>query len=143
MIELSLLLPKALRQLPLSDELLENWVFSVWRQAVGEPLHQKTKPFRVYKSTLIVSVPSTTWKRQLHSLQGEILQKIHQVMGQKTIRALEFRVNSDLGCDTSPTLATDVPESREPIKLPLESIQDTELRRSFAAAASSYLNRLR
>src|SRR5215467_570542 len=48
MTELSVLLPKALRQLPPTNELMEKLVISVWERAVGETMEQRTRPFRLY-----------------------------------------------------------------------------------------------
>ena len=137
----SALLPRVLIPLPDNDELKENLVLSLWKQAVGEPLAQRTKPFRLFKSTLIVSVPSLMWKRELHHLQAEILKSLHQAMGQRIVFALEFRVDPQFDVAITPAQPQRVSALKESVALPLESIQDTELRQSFAAAASSYFNR--
>jgi Dna[CI] antecedent DciA-like protein len=141
--DISALLPRAFRQLPLSDELTESWVFAAWRQAVGELLGQRTKPFRLFNSTLIVSVPSLTWKRQLHDLQDDILKKLHVSMGQKIVWSLEFRVDPDFDEAVVPTHDTPACKHVDPIPLPLETIEDPELRDTLAAAASHYFNRFR
>jgi hypothetical protein len=143
MTELSLLLPKALRQLPPTDELAEKLVISAWPRAVGAPLAQKTKPFRLHKSTLIVSVPSLMWKRELHHLQEEIIERIRQAVGQRVVHALEFRVDVEFDPATVAAPAKGLADLHEPVFLPLDCIEDEELRRTFAAAVSSYLNRAR
>jgi hypothetical protein len=141
--DISALLPRAFRQLPLSDELTESWVFAAWIQAVGELLGQRTKPFRLFKSTLIVTVPSLTWKRQLHDLQDDILNRLHVSIGQKIVWALEFRVDPDFDEAVAPTHDTPASRPMDPIPLPLETIEDPELRHTLAAAASNYFNRPR
>ncbi|PYV44132.1 MAG: hypothetical protein DMG06_07765 [Acidobacteria bacterium] len=143
MLKFSALLPRAFRQLPDNDELREKLVLSLWKQAVGEPLAQRTKPFRLFKSTLIVSVPSLMWKRELHHLEAEILKSLHQATGRRIVFALEFRVDPQFDAETPPAQPQGVSTLREPVALPLETIQDTELRQSLAAAVSSYLNRLK
>ena len=143
MTELSLLLPKALRQLPPTHELAEKLVISVWERVVGETLAQRTKPFRLYKSTLVVSVPSLTWKRELHDLQEEILGRLRKAVGQKIVHALEFRVDVEFDSQAEAAPPTCPADPREPVSLSLDCIEDVELRRGFAAAASSYLNRPR
>jgi hypothetical protein len=142
MTKLSLLLPKALRQLPPTDDLVEKLVLSVWQSAVGETLAHKTNPFRLYKSTLIVAVPSLMWKRELHHLQEEIIEKLRQAVGQKIVQALEFRVDVEFDCPTAALPASNADIS-EPVFQPADCIKDEELRRAFAATASSYLNRSR
>jgi predicted nucleic acid-binding Zn ribbon protein len=142
MTELSLLLPNALRQLPPSDELAEKLVISVWERAVGETLAQRTRPFRLYQSTLIVSVPSIMWKRELHHLQEEILEGLRKAIGRRIVYALEFRVDNEFDSRgaSPPARSAEIPKS---VDLSLDCIEDAELRRSFVAAASSYLNRPR
>jgi predicted nucleic acid-binding Zn ribbon protein len=143
MTELSLLLPKALRQLPPTDELAEKLVISVWKRVVGETLAQRTRPFRLYKSTLVVSVPSLMWKRELHHLQEEILERLRKAIGQKIVHALEFRVDLQFDSQTEAAATTYPADRGEPVSLSLDCIEDVELRRGFAAAASSYLRRPR
>src|SRR5438876_7892518 len=102
MLKFSALLPRAFRQLPDNDELREKLVLSLWKQAVGEPLARRTKPFRLFKSTLIVSVPSAMWKRELHHLKEEILESLHQVLGQRIVLALELRVDPQFDPERTP-----------------------------------------
>ncbi len=141
--ELSALLPKALRNLPRSRESTQSLVFSFWIQAVQGPLAQRTRPFRLYKSTLVVSVPSEMWKRELHAMRQEILGKLRQVMGENTVLALEFRVdpNFDQESPQPDKKQASASVSSEPIALPLDNIRDPELSRIVSAAASSYFKR--
>ena len=143
MTKLSLLFPKALRQLPPTDDLAEKLVLSVWQSAVGEALAKKTKPFRLYQSTLIVAVPSLMWKRELHHLQDEIVEKLCQVLGQKVVRALEFRVDAQFDSTSVALPAAKDTEASEPVFRPADCIKDEELRRAFVATASGCLNRTR
>ena len=77
----SSLLPAVLRQMHLSQDLTEELVLSLWKSAVGDVLARNAKPSRLHQSTLIISVPSPTWKQQLHALRFEILKKLEQVLG--------------------------------------------------------------
>src|SRR5215467_11937892 len=109
MTELSVLLPKALRQLAPTNELMEKLIISVWERAVGETLAQRTRPFRLHQSTLIVSVPSLMWKRELHHLQDEIIEALRKTLGQRIVQSLEFRVDVEFdrlvtGQAASPTV---------------------------------------
>jgi hypothetical protein len=64
-------------------------------------------------------------------------------MGQKIVWALEFRVDPDFDLAVAPTHDTPASKHVDPIHLPLETIEDPELRDTLAAAASNYFNRLR
>jgi predicted nucleic acid-binding Zn ribbon protein len=140
--ELSELLPKLLQQLPFSSEMAENVVCAVWGRAVGEPIALRTKPFKLHKSTLIVSVPSQAWKKELGDLQEEILQKLSKTLGKRVVYALEFRVDETL--ELTPRSQPLPIESKTSIREEspaLGTVADPELNRSLAAAATSYFNR--
>jgi len=142
MIELSVLLSKALRQIPPSEELLEKVVLAAWKPAVGEALWKKTRPFRLFNSTLIVSVPTLTWRRELWQLRQEILDKLNSVLGQRVISALEFRVDPEFDKDRmKPVPSQDPSSGQDIVELPLEKIKDAELARALAVAATKYFNR--
>lgn len=141
MIEVSALLSKALRQIPPSDELLEKVVLAAWKPAVGEAIWKRTHPFRLYKSTLIVSVPSISWRQELRHLQQEILDKLNAVLGQRMVTFLEFRVDPGFDKDQRPAPSMKLSPRQESVDLPLEKIEDPELAKALAAAASKYFNR--
>lgn len=141
MIELSELLSKALRQIPPSHELLEKIVLASWKPAVGEAVWRRTHPDRLFNSTLIVSVPSVVWQRELWHLRKEVLDKLNSVLGQRAVTALEFRVNPSFDKDRKPLLSSEVIPKQEAVELPLEKIADAELAQALAAAATKYFNR--
>ena len=141
MIELSVLLSKALRQIPPSEELLEKVVLAAWKPAVGEAVWKRTHPDRLFHSTLIVSVPSVIWQRELWHLRNEILDKLNSVLGQRAVTALEFRVDPGFDKDRKPVLCSEVIPDQKTVELPLEKIEDAELAQALAAAASKYFTR--
>jgi len=142
MIELSVLLSKALRQIPPSEELLEKVVLAAWKPAVGEALWKKTHPFRLFNSTLIVSVPTVMWQRELWHLRQEILDRLNSVLGQRAVTALEFRVDPKFDKDRERPLPSSEASPRQDIvELPLEKIKDAELAQALAMAATKYFNR--
>jgi hypothetical protein len=83
------------------------------------------------------------WKRELHHLQEEILERLRKAIGQKIVHALEFRVDLQFDSQTEAAATTYPADRGEPVSLSLDCIEDVELRRGFAAAASSYLRRPR
>ena len=137
------LLRHAMELLPPRQELKESLALALWDQAVGEALAKKTKPLRLYRSTLIILVPSPAWRRELHLLRTEMVTKMNERAGFQLIRDIEFRVDLNLSILSS---APDQPGSEttsEPPDLPTETIPDQDLRKSLIAAASSYLKRNR
>ncbi len=139
----SSLLPAVLRQIHLSQDLTEELVCSLWKSAVGDVLAQNAKPFRLHQSTLIITVPSLTWKQQLHALRFEILKKLEQVLGKEHVLALEFRVDPCMEGGPASSTERVRPEISQPAPFAPATIADSELGRSLAAAAASYFNRHR
>jgi hypothetical protein len=140
--DLSSLLPGFLRQLHFNEELTSEFVIALWENIVGESLAQNARPLRMRESTLVLTVSSEAWKKELFSLRFEILKRLEKLLGTSRVSALELRVDPWMTA-VSPPLAEPPPceVAEEPTGLPLESISDPELSRSLAAAAASYFGR--
>ena len=140
--ELSSLLPGFLRQLHFSEELTGEFVVALWKNLVGKTLAQNARPLRMRGSTLVLTVSSEAWKKELFSLRFEILKRLEKLLGASKVSGLELRV--DPWMSAANVAVAQEPNSQpaeEPTGLRLESIADPELRRSLAAAASSYFGR--
>ena len=137
--ELSSLLPGFLRQLHFSEELTGELVIALWKNVVGETLAQNARPLRMRESTLVLTVSSQAWKKELFSLRFEILKRLERLLGASKVSRLELRVDPWMTVVNAP--AAEPPPSQpaaELTGLPLDLISDPELSRSLATAASSY-----
>jgi len=141
--QLGALLRHAVNLLPQRQELKESLALALWEQAVGEALAKNTKPLRLYRSTLIVIVPSQAWRKELHLMRTEIVTKINENAGFRLIQDIEFRVDLNFTILPVALPQADSKSTTEPLDLPIESIPDQGLRDSLIAAASSYLQRNR
>jgi len=143
---LAKLLPGLLCQWSTNKELTEQVVSALWEKVVGEPLARRTRPIQLHQSKLVVLVPSASWQRELYALQSEIVSRFNELMNREIV-ALELRVDSKLeqlykepssdsnvSSNVSPNVSPMVP-----ISLPLEGIQDQELRVRLQMAVTSYL----
>ena len=140
--ELSSLLPGFLRQLHFSEELTGELVIALWKNVVGETLARNARPLRMRESTLVLTVSSEAWKKELFSLRFEILKRLETLLGASKVSGLELRV--DLWMNTVSAATAEQQPSQpaaELTGLSLDSISDPELSRSLAAAASSYFGR--
>jgi hypothetical protein len=139
--DLSSLLPGFLRQLHFSQELTEELVAALWEKTVGEKVAQNARPVRMQGTTLVLTVSSEAWKKELFSLRSEILKRLERLFGPSRVSRLDLRVDPWMNAVRAP--ARTVPEQlmEDPAELPLDSISDPELCRSLAAAASSYFGR--
>ena len=141
--QLGALLRHAVNLLPQRQELKESLALALWEQGVGEGLAKNTKPLRLYRSTLIVIVPSQAWRKELHLMRTEIVTKINENAGFRLIQDIEFRVDLNFTVLPAAPPQADSKIVAEPLDLPIEDIPDQGLRNSLIAAASSYLQRNR
>ena len=128
-----------MRQLHFSEELTGELVIALWKNVVGETLAQNARPLRMHESTLVLTVSSEAWKKELFSLRFEILKRLERLLGASKVSGLELRVDPWMTAVNAP--AAEQPPSQHAAELtglPLDSISDPELSRSLAAAASSY-----
>jgi len=135
------LLPGFLRQLHFSEELTGELVVALWKNVVGETLAQNARPLRMRESTLVLTVSSEAWKKELFSLRFEILKRLERLVGPSRVSCLELRVDPWMNAVRVPVGEPPGQLAEEPVELPLDSILDPELSRSLAAAASSYFGR--
>ena len=123
--DLSSLLPGFLRQLHFSEELTAELVIALWKNVVGETLAQNARPLRMRGSTLVLTVSSEAWKKELFSLRFEILKRLEKLLGPSKSLGLELRVDPWMNCSSrsgSPSRPSHPAE--EPTGLALDSISD-------------------
>ena len=86
-------LPKLLRAAGESEEVLEAASFAAWRRVAGEALRGCAVPFRLFNKRLIVSVPDTTWRKQLEKVSPQLVFRLNSLLGQAVVTYVEFRVD--------------------------------------------------
>jgi hypothetical protein len=145
-------LPKLIRAAGESEEVLEAASFAAWRRVAGEALRGCAVPFRLYRKTLVVSVPDTTWRRQLEQVSPQLVFRLNSLLGQAVVTYVEFRVDPQTVREERARLRdTQYEKLTQEAALgraaelsdAAEAIHDDELRRRFLLAAGSCLNRSR
>ncbi|HVF56934.1 MAG TPA: DUF721 domain-containing protein [Pyrinomonadaceae bacterium] len=143
-------LPKLLRVAGEAEEVSEVAAFVAWRRVAGEALRGCAVPFRLYRKTLIVAVPDTTWKKQLEAVSGQLIFGINSLVGQALVTFVEFRVDAQTVKKERARMklsAADRAISQEraldnavELQEAATAIHDDALRRRFLIAAGSYMN---
>jgi predicted nucleic acid-binding Zn ribbon protein len=112
-----------------------------WRTAVGPRLAARTQPDRLDNGVLTVRVPSSTWAQELSLLSETVRERL--ISSGHAVERLRFQVSS-VATDKPLTL-TSVRRAPLPEELQsrLDRIEDLELRRAIAEAASYSLGRQR
>ena len=137
---LATLFPDLFRQYGAGGPWPEQAAAALWKEIVGEQLARRTRPVEVSRSRLVVVVPSSSWKRQLRALRGEIVKRLNQALG-TDITQVAFRIDSTV--EQAPSTPPPAPPKRTspPVDLPLQGIADKELRARIQAAAAACLDR--
>ena len=144
-------LPKLLRAAGESEEVLEAASFAAWRRVAGEALRGCAVPFRLYRKTLVVSVPDATWKRQLEQVSPQLVFRLNSLLGQAVVTYVEFRVDPQTVREERARLGRSEYERHTRDEAALDragelgdaadAIHDEDLRRRFLLAAGSCMNR--
>jgi hypothetical protein len=142
-------LPQLLRAAGEAEEVAEMAALVAWRRVAGEAMRGLAVPFRLYRKTLIVAVPDTTWQRQLEAISGQMLFRLNSVLGQALVTYIEFRVDPQTvqaeRARTQPVPADRLSqeeraiERADTLREAAAAIHDETLRRRFLIAAGSYI----
>ena len=138
-------LPNVLRAAGDSEEVAEAAAIAAWKHAAGDGLKEHAVPVKLENRTLTVSVADAIWQKQLHSMRGQLLFRINNILGQPMVSAIEFVID--------PKLAAAQAEQQKPKEEPLDNevplelwaaanaIHDKHLRKSFLKTATISLRR--
>ena len=133
------LLPEMIRLSGDQDDVREQASFVAWRVTVGQQLAQTCRPFRLYRTTLVVAVLDETWKKQMESMSRMLIFKLNALVGQKVITFIEFRVDADhvaAGLPKERTRDDSVIKVDEELVAVAAGIKDDELRELFLRTAT-------
>ena len=143
-------LPQLLRAAGEAEEVAEAAALVAWRRVAGEAMRGLAVPFRLYRKTLVVAVPDSTWQRQLEAISGQLLFRLNSVLGQALVTYIEFRIDAKtvqaervrLRQPPADPLAQEERAMRraETLQEAAAAIHDEALRRRFLLAAGSYID---
>jgi hypothetical protein len=138
-------LPNILRATGDSEEVAEAATIAAWKHAAGDGLKGHAVPVKLENRTLTVSVADAIWQKQLHTMRGQLLFRVNNLLGQPVVGAIEFVIDPKLAAaQTEQQKPNDEPLDNE---VPLElwsaanAIHDKELRKTFLKTAALSLKR--
>ncbi len=86
-------LPKLMQRLGLSERLREAEVIEAWKRIVGEFIATHSAPLSLREGVLFVRVLQPALRYQFEAIsKAEILRKLKQRFGSKTVRDLRFQL---------------------------------------------------
>ena len=64
---------------------------SLWREAVGDVIAEKTKVIDFKNGILYVSCKDSLWLNELHFRKGKIIEKINETVGENLVKDVVFK----------------------------------------------------
>ena len=146
MMDLARLLPKLLNATGANPEMAEIAAKVAWSRAAGDGLRRHAIPFRLYRTTLVVSVADAIWQRQMQSMSVELISRINRLLDRKVVETIEFRIDpaavEKVRAEVKPR---EQHGARKPapdeLILAAEEIADPDLRARFIRAAENCIAR--
>jgi hypothetical protein len=86
------MLDRTLRSLGTPSVAGVELLFDRWREVVGEAMAARTQPVRIDGDTLVVRCDEPAIATQFRYLQGELIERLAQLSGERRITRVEFRV---------------------------------------------------
>ncbi len=68
---------------------------AAWASAVGEQLAAVAAPVSERSGTLTIECADSVWAQELDLMQGQLLERLREELGERAPSGLRFRVNSD------------------------------------------------
>ncbi len=88
--QLKKVLKKTIENSGFKNAILQENAISIWPNVVGKNISKISKATSVDKGVLFVKVESATWKQELHMQKNEIINKINEKIGSKTIKEIRL-----------------------------------------------------
>ena len=86
------ILETTLKGLEVDDQIRAYSLWGAWKEIVGEPIAQQTRPQAIRNRILFVDVSHSTWIQQLQFLKTTLLDKINTYLREPLIKDLRFRL---------------------------------------------------
>lgn len=74
----------------LSEKMQDLKILKVWNECVGDTISKFSKPVEIKKNKLYVSVENAVWRYELSARKTEILERVNQILKNKTIKDIIF-----------------------------------------------------
>jgi len=113
----------------------------LWNQAVGEVFSRQSCPSSIINGVLQVSVSNSNWLQELHFMKAAILERLHDMLPETTLKDIRFRV-AHVPCAPDPADTDPLPElnssEKQSISAQTDCIQDEDLRSALEAAITAH-----
>ena len=80
-------------KMELSKRLKVSNIFNHWEDIVGSGIAKRSKPQKLVRKTLYVSVTTSTWANELSLMSEKFIEKINSFIGEDVVKTIRFRVD--------------------------------------------------
>jgi len=79
--------------LNIKSKLNISGIFNHWKEIVGMEISKKTRPKRLIRGILYVSVTTSTWANELSLMSNQLMGKINSYVGEEVVKGIRFKPN--------------------------------------------------
>ena len=76
----------------LGKKLKKFSIFNHWEDIVGKEINRKTRPQKLFKGILYISVSDPGWASELSMMSEQLIDRINSFVGEKIINQLRFKI---------------------------------------------------
>jgi predicted nucleic acid-binding Zn ribbon protein len=80
-------------KMELSKKLRVSKIFNHWEDIVGSGIAKKSKPQKLVRETLYVSVTTSTWANELSLMSEKLIEKINFFTGEDVVKTIRFKAD--------------------------------------------------
>ena len=91
---LSSILDETVRRLQLQEAADDARVMLLWDRVAGPAVAAASRPDRLDRGTLWITVKSSAWSQELSFMRGDLLKQLHREMGKAYPTAIRFQVGT-------------------------------------------------
>ena len=68
-------------------------IFNHWEDIVGPGIAKRTRPSKLARKTLYVSVTTSTWANELSLMSEQLMGKINSFTGEDVVKTIRFKAD--------------------------------------------------
>ena len=80
-------------KMELGKKLRVSNIFNHWEDIVGSGISKKSKPQKLIRKTLYVSVTTSTWANELSLMSEKLIEKINSFIGEDIVKTIRFKAD--------------------------------------------------
>jgi len=68
-------------------------IFNHWEDIVGPGIAKRSRPNKLVRKTLYVSVTTSTWANELSLMSEQLIEKINSFTGEDVVKTIRFKTD--------------------------------------------------